>query len=496
MKRIFSLMVVTVMFLLSFNMPLNVVANEADETALTYRSDFDWGINFYHSRYRTDASSQYSEEALYLAAKLGVKMIRYQPNNADEDFEEADRIIGLCNKYGIKVMLVIVPTSLKDNYTEADVQLLTNQVQTFAKRYDGKDGRAKIDYIQLWNELEIDLISDKYGTVAVNGQSLNHFYTTTVEGKKDIVEYTASMKVASKAIREVSDAKIVINFSWVAFGPIRYYIQEGVDFDYIGWDWYPTTFDPEDAKQNFQAAMYGGETSDGKKVMGVREAFPDKEVIICESNTWIQGFQNNGGYTPENMSIDKYQPLLDCMKMAYEQDWIKAFCAFALIDSPGHSSESERHYGFVWVEPGGKIIEPKPIYYEYQKLIGGPRNVDRLLKSSVDLKPYEALKVKTQDDTDINQNVSVIQPTIKDDVSDELPTIDIPIIENNNTSDNVEPIVETITVKPDDIYKKTTSTVTHNKLPWILILSVGGGMLVLFSAGFVTFLIIKRKKGL
>ena len=72
--------------------------------------------------------------------------------------------------------------------------------------------------------------------------------------------------------------------------------------------------------------------------------------------------------------------------------------------------------------------------------------------------------------------------------------------EENSTITEVvtekETVVETVTVKPDDIYKKTTDTVTYNKLPWGLIISVGVGMLVLFAAGFVTFLTISKKKGL
>ena len=163
-----------------------------------------------------------------------------------------------------------------------------------------------------------------------------------------------------------------------------------------------------------------------------------------------------------------------------------------MTDSPSHpTSESEKHYGFISVERGGKLIGAKPIYYEYQKLIGGPRDVERLLKSSVDLKPYEEFKVKTQDDTDINQN----EPVINESINNDIAVDDTPIVENDISTDT-EPIVETVIVKPDDIYKKTTSTVTHSKLPWALLISVGGGMLVLFGAGFVTFLIIKKKKGL
>ena len=75
---------------------------------------------------------------------------------------------------------------------------------------------------------------------------------------------------------------------------------------------------------------------------------------------------------------------------------------------------------------------------------------------------------------------------------------------SNNETDNSEQIestdkeviVEDVVIEPENIYKKATTTVTQRKLPWALLISVGGGMSVLFGAGFATFLIIKKKKGL
>lgn len=496
-KKVFSLVISVLILLSSFTVFSSATENLNNYEVLNYRSDFLWGQNMHTNNRGFDAPNAYSEEALHLAAQLGVKMIRYQGNYIHQDFTEADQIIGLCNKYGIKVMLCLFPQEV-DEPTQDDLDFITQTTKTYAERYNGKNGRGKVDYFQLWNELEIDLQSAKYGTGATTGQSINNYYTTSVEGKMDLIEWVKNLKAASKGIREAdTDAKIVINFSWVAFGCIRYYIQEGVDFDYVGWDWYAQTFDPEKAEKNFYAAMYGGtlETGNNKyDIMGLRQAIPDKDVIICESNTWVQGYAYNGGYSDENMDLESYQPFIRQMKLAYQQDWIKGFCAFKLTDSPSHSVESERHYGFISVEPGGKIIGPEPIYYEYQKRIGGTNSIEKLLKSSVDLKPYEEFKVKTQDDTDINQNVPVDQPNIKDETPEDTPIIeDIPTIEN---TDVVEPIIETITIKPDDIHKKTTSTITHNKIPWILIIAVGVGMLVVFAAGFATLLIIRKKRGL
>ncbi len=480
-KKIISLCVIVFVLCSFFTVPSTATESINESEILNYRSDFLWGQNMHTNNRGYDAPDQYSEGALHLAAQMGVKMIRYQANYIHQDFTEADQIIGLCNKYGIKVMLCLFPET-EDEPTQETLDRITQTTKTYAERYNGKNGRGKVDYFQLWNEKEIPLQSAKYGTGATTGQSINNYYTTSVEGKDDLVEWTKFMKAGSKGIREAdTDAKIVINFSWVAFGCIRYYVQEGVDFDIIGWDWYSSTFDTVQAEKDFYAAMYGGKIGkDEKQISGVHEVFPDKDVIICESNTWIKGFAENGGYGAENMTLDKYEPFFNNMKMAYEQEWIKAFCAFKLTNSPSHPTPAEANYGFIDVEKGGKIIGPKPIYYEYQKMIGGPRNVERLLKTSIDLKPYDAFKVKTQDDTNVDQN-EVVTPPISGDASvdDLIPddTLDEPVI-----------------VKPKDIYKETTKRVTRIAMPWVLVISVGVGMLVLFGAGFAVLIIIAKKK--
>ena len=480
----------------SFTIFPSAAENSTNNEVLDYRSDFLWGQNMHTNNRGTDAPDKYSEEALHLAAKLGVKMIRYQANYVHQNFTEADQIIGLCNKYGIKVMLCIFPNNV-DEPNQEDLDLITQTTKTYAERYNGKNGRAKVDYFQLWNELEIDLQAAKYGTGATTGQSIDNYYTTSVAGKDDLIEWTKLMKAATKGIREAdTDAKIVINFSWVAFGCIRYYIKEGVDFDYVGWDWYAQSFDPDIAEKNFYAAMYGGiiETGSNKyDVMGLRKAIPDKDVIICESNTWVQGYAHSGGYSDENMDLESYQPFIRQMKLAYQQDWIKGFCAFKLTDSPSHVVESEKHYGFVSVKPGGEIIAPKPIYYEYQKKIGGTDNIERLLKSSIDLEPYEVFKVKTQDDTNMNQNLSTDSSNSNNDLIDSSPMFDFSDTENNDTL-NEDDLNQETTIKPKDIYKKTISTIAATEMPWLLIILASVGMLVVFAAGIITFLILYKKK--
>lgn len=486
MKKILSLF-------FAFFLLLNSVSFFAEGTSevgvLNWRDDFLWGQNM-HNMVGYDSPDKYSEEQLYLAAQEGVKLIRYSGQElVSQDFTECDRIVGLCNKYGIKVMLVIKPGGYDfQEPTQEDLDFVEKCAKIFAERYDGKDGRGKVDYFQLWNELEIKGMRAKYGATATAGDQTFDYYTISVDGYHDLVEWTKVFKAAIKGIRLAgTDAKTVINFSWTAFGCVRYYYENGVDFDYIGWDYYANTFNPDSAVETFENTLYKGWTdSYGNWHDGLRTVIPDKDIIICESNTWIKGADS---FESEQLTPEQYEPFLAIAKSAYNYPYVKAFCAFKLTDSPSHIDPTEKYYGFVRVEAGGKIIGPKPIYYQYQQLIGGDGSIKRLLKDSVDLKPYEVFKVKTQDDTNINQSEPVTPPTSDSTSFENIPTVGSESIVN-------EPIVETVTIKPDDIYKKTISKITHNKMPWILIISVGVGMLVVFAAGFTAFLIIKKKKDL
>lgn len=490
MKKIISVLFAFLICVNSFLITALPVFAQTDntETVLDWRDDFLWGQNMHNSKRGYDSPDKYSEEALYYAAKQGVKLIRYQGQYIEDDFSETDRFIGLCNKYGIKVMLCVWPNFGVDEPTQDDLDYVTMYTKAFAERYNGKNGRAKVDYFQLWNEEEIGMMRAKYGATATSGDLTSNYFTISVEGSEDLVEWTKNYKAAVKGIREAdTDAKIVINFSSRAFGCVRYYQEQGVDFDYIGWDWYAkgTT---EQAETAFYEVINGWKDDYDNWHDGLRTVFPDKDLIICES-----GMDMN--YIDDIKNID-YTPFLGILDDIYSISWIKGLCAFKLTESPSHPQAAEKAHGHIDVEPGGKIIAPKQLYYDYQYLIGGDNSIEKLQKSSIDLKPYEALKVYTQDDShlEIDNNLSSDNSASNGSIDGHLSNETTSSSDLSKTEET--PIIETVEIKPEDIYNKTTTTITHNKMPWILIISVGVGMLVLFGAGFATFILIKRKKGL
>lgn len=509
MKRTISFLIALLVFLSSFSMLLSAQENSANENFdFTSRKDFLWGQNL-HNASGYNSPDRNSEERVHYVAKQGVKLIRYQGNDITEDFDEMDRIVSLCNAYGMKVMLLIKPPR-QDEPTQEDLDYITTYAKTYAERYNGKEGRGKVDYFQLWNEQQIALRKSKYGDGgAVDGSSKGHYYDVSVAGKQDLVEYTKYFKAAIKGIKAAdTDAKTLINFPRTAWGDILYYAENGVEFDGLAWNFYPDGLDPEAARKQFYEAMYGGVDEEGNPVLGLRQLFPDKEVIISEANTCINKIPDYN-----NVTIDQYDAFVEVMKLAYQQDWIKGLCAFQMTCMVSHPQEAERHYGHLLVDSLGNIIEPKPIYYLYQKLIGGSNSIPLIKKSSIDLAPYEKFKVKTQDDTELNQSEQVKPPADDNVSSQEKPVVDkkpttqeneSTIKDESNVDENssiksesiveIKEIVDTVTVKPDDQYKKTTSTITQNKLPWILIISVGVGMLVLFGGGVAAFVIIDKKK--
>ncbi len=485
MKKIISVLSAFLIFISSFMLPTSSVFAETTDTdtVLNWRQDFLWGQNMHNSKRGHDSPDKYSEEALHYAAQQGVKLIRYQGQYLQDDFTETDTFIGLCNKYGIKVMLCIWPSYgiTTDEPTQVDLDYMTMSAKAFAERYNGKNGRAKVDYFQLWNEEEIGLMRAKYGATATAGDHINDYFTVSVPGSDDLVEWTKCYKAAVKGIREAdTDAKIIINFSSRAFGCVRYYQEQGVDFDYVGWDFYTIGTDIQANEERFLGTINGWTDDYGGWHDGLKTVFPDKDIIICESNVGMI-------YVDDYSNID-YSPFINIMKKAYEIDKIKAFCTFKLTDSPSHPQDAEKTYGHISVEKGGKITGIKPLYYQYQHLIGGGASVERLLKSSIDLTPYDALKVYTQDDSDLK--------TEEEPVLDLQPPSDDLIIEDTTveSTPEKEPIVETITIKPDDIYNKTISTVTHNVMPWGLIIGVGTGLVVIAVGIIATLIIIDKKK--
>lgn len=89
MKRFVSVLLSLVIISLLFSLPGYAdekTVNLDDYPVLTYRNDFLWGQNMHNNRRGYDSPDEYSEEAIYYAAKMGCKLMRYQGQYLTDDF--------------------------------------------------------------------------------------------------------------------------------------------------------------------------------------------------------------------------------------------------------------------------------------------------------------------------------------------------------------------------------------------------------------------------
>ena len=220
----------TLGFVANAEEPINAIPNPVD---LTSRDDFAIGVNV-HSALYAAYPEEYLAEQIHAVARMGSKWIRLNGQLIREgDWSYLDTAVGLCNKYGLKIVMVL------DIDRSISLEYITLLCETYARRYNGEEGRGYVDYFQVWNELDITLLRAKYGGSSPGGESEEHYYTVPVDGAADLPEYLEYFQAAEKGIHSKdSNSKFMINFSATHCGMVSYFLRNGVKFDMIGWDLY------------------------------------------------------------------------------------------------------------------------------------------------------------------------------------------------------------------------------------------------------------------
>ena len=117
-RRIFSLLIAFVLIAGIGLMPAQAAGVETDYKT---RDDFYWGINHHHSGYPS-YPEEFLEERIHLIAKSGATMIRIN-GYLETDMTLLDYEVGLCNKYGLKIIMETLYNYLtmvkRDNYNIA-----------------------------------------------------------------------------------------------------------------------------------------------------------------------------------------------------------------------------------------------------------------------------------------------------------------------------------------------------------------------------------------
>lgn len=465
MRRLLSFLMAFVFFI-----GICFVPAQATNTDIYYktRDDFYWGINHHHEGFNC-YPEEYLEQRINLIAKAGCNIIRIN-GYINTDMTYLDQVVGLCNKYGFKIIMTYIPE------LDLGLEYIELSCKSLAERYNGKDGRGFVDYIQVWNETDAVLLTDKNGTGAPAGKVFSDYFTISVPGYADLLEYTEYFKAAAKGIHEAdSNTKFMVNFCYKHWGSILWFLDNGVKIDAIGWDSYGQS---KDTKTSVDAFKKDCEELHADVVQ--KYNIP---VIITEANTTRELIPDYNA----TREIGNYEILLNMMEVAYGYNWIKGFIVYELLDEP-NLPDRESHWGMVDCKLGGIIGEVKPIYAKIQQLLGGNDNLPVISRSVVDLKPYARLKVDAADDSQIGKKD--VAPSVP--ISN-IPDITIPDIQPDDFEiDNGEPEIVAATL--ETILKKTNVTRTSYEFPWLFTILVGVGILLAAGGSIALFLIFEKRK--
>ncbi len=493
MKRILSLMLVVLMgtacAFAALPAGLTVCAEEPasyipSPTDLTARADFGFGINMHPKSYEA-YPEVYLEEQVHAIARMGSEWVRVGGAiPSDGDWTYLDTLVGLCNKYGLKIIMVISPD------TTISLEYITIYCETFAYRYNGSDGRGYVDIFQVFNELDLPLLKAKYGGASPDGKSETEYYTIPVDGAADLPEYLEYLEAAEKGIHSKnSKSQFMVNFSMTHYGMIKYYLNKGLKIDVVGWDLYSSNADREISAAKL-TELYNA----------MEEDFYNKyklPVILCETNVNSRSLDAT---ERAEAPLEPYMRLIDTLYLAYARPWVKGAIVYELLDEPAFKSENPESWYGMFKNPGagGKgITDPnneKPIYKLIQSLIGGNENMPVIKRSAVNLKPYEKLTVNTADDsgignTDNNGNAEDI--TVPDIIwhTDDTETDDV--IDGTEADDPYE-------TAADDAHSAQVREIktreTLYEMPWLVIALSGAGILAAGAAVVAVYLIVLKKK--
>lgn len=463
-----------------------------DDPELTYRDDFDWGAVMHAPQWGPAYSSGNLETQLHQLKEMGSTLLRI---DATGDVGILDKTVMLCNTYGIKVMLIVyIPGRTFDTEVAIDPAAIEEHFYAYAKRYDGTNGCGKVDYIQLDNEMDVQIMG--WTDMKGSGMEISEYPEPSLRKITEQVSY------AVRGIRSGNpNVKIIINIAYVHYGILKYFQENGIEWDITGHDWYSDMFsignpnyDPTDRSQNFHNA--------GKELYDLF----GKPIIICETNQWTNALNNmpidDEGY-PDDPDIKAsmldgtwWDPFVLCLEDYYNQDYVIGCTIYEFYDELAHQSGTtagsdylgEAHFGLMEAGTNGLFIKAKPIYERCKAMFGG---------GPVEMLDWDEVEASFRPEEEEKDDAN------SDDTGDESTALGekYEII----TNDHVTTIIpDPITVTPDPINREETTTETvYRKVPvssgkfftWPIIVSfVVGGVALLITAGAVTYVILKKKK--
>jgi len=292
----------------------NNTSNNRKVTAENYKEPFMWGVNVNPSALRNYSLEGWNKQLKYVN-ELGTSWIRLSFDNEPKNkFEIYDDMMKVTDERKINIYLGLgsskpietIDNPYQDGYKVAD---------EISAHYKGK-----IKYYQLMSE---------QGSGALKGAT----YSGENESDYDSAKYNRIkewLRGASTAIRKNDpNTYIVITDQWLRTAYFQMLINDKIDFDIIGWDWFGDMGLMEDKK-----------LADGTLLIDKLKSF-NKPLILAEVN----GRPDSKKGMDETKQSDFIQKMAE---WAYNSGYIKGFFIHELVDlRPKDDNKYGDYYGLI-----------------------------------------------------------------------------------------------------------------------------------------------------
>ena len=309
--------------------------------------EFIWGVQggAYALNKKVDTyHPDYASEQIEVAKDLGVKVIRAnleiakteQPFSITPQEKDNDDYINQVTANNLDVLLVLDP-DVPATIGKADPEKEGYKLASYAAaRY-----KDKVKYYQIVNEVS--------GTIVKPADYQGQTFAGENNIEYSVERYNATMgwiKGMSRGIRENDpEAKIVLSGHWILYDVFNRLIEDGADFDILGWAWYsPDGVDV--TKREYNNGQY---MNLAQKLSEIK-----KDVWIIESNR-AGGSYNAKTKLPDKKAEGEQADFFEkILKNVYESNYISGFFAFTLFDNPVAEqlgNPQDAHLGLAEVVP-------------------------------------------------------------------------------------------------------------------------------------------------
>lgn len=346
-KTLFFVVLGSILAILLFNYWNN---NSSWFSSIKIRKNFLWGATIRpyalmndNNRDKYDPKRAIDLQIQYLK-ELGGNTIRA---NMELDDSINDYIVESAQKNHLQLIIILEDLSkkrefnLEDNYYQKGYE--------FAKKY-AQHYKGKVAYYQMLNEvtgLTVQTVEDK-------GPTLDNRYDLRYNKNRyeNVKKYLQGM---SKAINE-SDTKVrkMISGNWILIDIIKYYIDNDIDFDTVGWNW-----------SDEMGSDISDKKIDGKKDFNLAKTINDwgKELIVVEL------YKSGGSY--QNKEQEQKDYFHQFLNNTNNFKLNKGIMIFTLTDSFDIGSD-----GFIGImgihrdqKEIDKMLYKKPVFDELKEFI-------------------------------------------------------------------------------------------------------------------------------